>query len=120
MSYSITSTNKTTIKSSKIKATKITMAKNHPQKNLLSIEIKYYPWTKVSEIRTKLASINGVPPKNIRLFFKNEELMNNLTMIMVSHSKSILKFFMKYFLIKKIIPLKFMAHFPVLHLLKQL
>ena len=81
MSYSITSTNKTPIKSSKIKATKITMAKNHPQKNLLSIEIKYYPWTKVSEIRTKLASINGVPPKNIRLFFKNEELMNNLTMM---------------------------------------
>ena len=57
------------IKSSKIKVIKISTDKNQPQKDFSSIEIKYYPWTKVSEIRTRIASIKVVPPKNIRLFF---------------------------------------------------
>ena len=81
MSYSITSAEKDSIKSSKIKATKISK-RNKSSNNKPPIEeIKYYPWTKVSEIRTKIASIYGVPSKNIRLFFKNEELMNGLSMI---------------------------------------
>ena len=81
MSYSITKVDQTIIKSSKIKATKISMGIKTSKKNMLTIEIKYYPWTKVNEIRTKIASINGVPAKNIRLFFKNEELMNGLSMM---------------------------------------
>ena len=81
MSYSITQVEKSNIKSSKIKATKISMGNKTSKKNLLTMEIKYYPWTKVSEIRTKIASINGVPSKNIRLFFKNEELMPDLSMM---------------------------------------
>ena len=69
------------IKSSKIKVIKISTDKNQPQKDFSSIEIKYYPWTKVSEIRTRIASIKVVPPKNIRLFFNNQELMNGLSML---------------------------------------
>ena len=69
------------IKSSKIKVIKISMDKNQSQKDFSPIEIKYYPWTKVSEIRTRIASIKVVPPKNIRLFFNNQELMNGLSML---------------------------------------
>ncbi len=69
------------IKSSKIKVIKISMDKNQQQKDFSPIEIKYYPWTKVSQIRTKIASIKVVPPKNIRLFFNNQELMNGLSML---------------------------------------
>ena len=69
------------IKSSKIKVIKISMDKNQSQKDFSPIEIKYYPWTKVGEIRTRIASIKVVPPKNIRLFFNNQELMNGLSML---------------------------------------
>ena len=81
MSYSTTTAQKNIIKSSKIKATKISMGSKASKKNYLTIEIKYYPWTKVNELRTKIASINGVPSKNIRLFFKNQELINGLSMM---------------------------------------
>ena len=81
MIHSMSSAKKTDIRSNKIKITKIS-DRNKPYKNNLSDEeIKYYPWTKVSEIKGKIASIKGIPSKNIRLFFKNEELMNGLTMI---------------------------------------
>ena len=81
MSYSISSAQKADIKSNKVKVTKIS-ERNKPYKNNLSNEeIKYYPWTKVSEIKGKIASLNGLPSKNIRVFFKNEELMNGLTMM---------------------------------------
>lgn len=69
------------IKSSKIKVIRISTDKNQPQKDFSPIEIKYYPWTKVGEIRTRIASIKVVPPKNIRLFFNNKELMNGLSML---------------------------------------
>ena len=81
MSYSTTTAQKKSIKSSKIKATKISMGNKPSKNNYLTLEIKYYPWTKVNEIRTKIASINGIPSKNIRLFFKNRELMNGLSMM---------------------------------------
>jgi hypothetical protein len=80
MSYSTTTAKQNSIKSSKIKVTKISMGKAS-KNNYLTMEIKYYPWTKVNEIKTKLASINGIPSKNIRLFFRNQELMNGLSMM---------------------------------------
>ena len=80
MSYS-TSGTQTEIKSTKLKIKKITTGVKPSLNELFDQEIKYNPWTKVNEIRTKIASINGVPSKNIRLFFKNQELMNGLSMM---------------------------------------
>ena len=79
ISYSTTS--KIEIKSYKIKVKRISIANNPYKNNFSNDEIKYFPWTNVSEIRTKIASINGVQSKNIRLFFNNQELMNGLSMI---------------------------------------
>ena len=79
MNYSTGLSNTEPIKSSKIKVTKIS-GKN-PQKTGLAMKMKYYPWTKVNEIRTNIASNSGVPSKNIRLFFKNQELINGLSMM---------------------------------------
>ena len=78
--YLSTSSPQDTIKSRKIKVKKISKVKL-PENKFSIDEIKYYPWTQVSEIRRQIASINGVPAKNIRLFFKNQELMNGLSMI---------------------------------------
>ncbi len=80
MSYSNTGS-ETIIKSSKLTVKKISNGLKTTLNNLCDQEIKYNPWTKVSEIRTKIASINGIPSKNIRLFYKNIELMNGLSMI---------------------------------------
>ena len=68
------------IKSSKLKVSQISFMKDG-QKDKKFFELKYYPWTKVSEIRSQIASRKSVPPRNIRLFFKNEELANDLKMI---------------------------------------
>ena len=68
------------IKSSKLKVSQISFMKDG-KKDKKFFELKYYPWTKVSEIRSQIASRKSVPPRNIRLFFKNEELANDLKMI---------------------------------------
>ena len=68
------------IKSSKLKVGQISFMKDG-KKDKKFFELKYYPWTKVSEIRSQIASRKSVPPRNIRLFFKNEELANDLKMI---------------------------------------
>ena len=71
---------KPSIKSNKLKVSQISFLKDS-KKGKKSFELKYYPWTQVSEIRAQIASKNNVPPRNVRLFFKNEELGNNLKMI---------------------------------------
>ena len=68
------------IKSSKLKVSQISFMKDG-KKDKKFFELKYYPWTKVSEIRSQIASRKSVPPRKIRLFFKNEELANDLKMI---------------------------------------
>ena len=68
------------IKSSKLKISQLSFLKDS-KKDKNSFTIKYYPWTSVSEIRSNIASKNNIPPKNVRLFFKNEELIPNLKMI---------------------------------------
>ena len=74
------SSQKPEIKSSKLKVSQISFRKEG-KKDKKYFEIKYYPWTKVSEIRSQIASRKSVPPRSIRLFFRNEELANNLKMI---------------------------------------
>ena len=68
------------IKSSKLIISQLSFLKDS-KKGKNSFVIKYYPWTLVSEIRSIIASKNNIPPKNVRLFFKNEELISNLKMI---------------------------------------
>ena len=68
------------IKSSKIKVSQISFMKEG-KKDKKAFILKYYPWTKVSEIRSQIASKKSIHPRNVRLFFKNEELANNLKMI---------------------------------------
>ena len=68
------------IKSSKLIISQLSFLKDS-KKDKNSFVIKYYPWTLVSEIRSTIASKNNIPPKNLRLFFKNEELISNLKMI---------------------------------------
>ena len=68
------------IKSSKIKVSQISF-KKEGKKDKKAFILKYYPWTKVSEIRSQIASKKSIHPRNVRLFFKNEELANNLKMI---------------------------------------
>ena len=74
------SSQKPEIKSSKLKVSQISF-KKEVKKDKKYFEIKYYPWTQVNEIRSQIASRKSVPPKSIRLFFKNEELANNFRMI---------------------------------------
>lgn len=74
------STLKPTIKSSKLKVSQISFMKDG-KKDKKPIEIKYYPWTYISEIKSQIASKNSVPARNVRLFYKNEELINNLKTI---------------------------------------
>ena len=62
------------IKSSKIKVIKISTDKNQSKKDFSPIEIKYYPWTKVGEIRTRIASIKVVPPKILDYFLTTKSL----------------------------------------------
>ena len=71
---------KPTIKSSTLRVSQISFMKDG-KKDKKPIEIKYYPWTYISEIKSQIASKNSVPPRNVRLFFKNEELINNLKTI---------------------------------------
>ena len=68
------------IKSSKIKVSQISF-KKEGKKDKKAFILKYYPWTKVSEIRSQIASKKSIHPRNVRLFFKNEELANDLKMI---------------------------------------
>ena len=68
------------IKSSKIKVSQISFMKEG-KKDKKAFILKYYPWTKVSEIRSQIASKKSIHPRNVRLFFKNEELANDLKMI---------------------------------------
>ena len=79
-SYSKRAIQEYSVKSSILKVSQISFMKEK-QKDNKSFEIKYYPWTGVNEIRSQIASKNSVPPKNLRLFFKNEELLYNLKMI---------------------------------------
>ena len=74
------SSQKPSIKSSKLKVSQISFMKEG-KKDRKAFELKYYPWTQVSEIRSHIASKISVPHRNVRLFFKNEELANNLKMI---------------------------------------
>ena len=68
------------IKSSKLKVYQISFKKEGKKDNK-PLEIKYYPWTLVNEIKSQIANKINVPAKNIRLFFKNEELFNRLKML---------------------------------------
>ena len=79
-SYSKRAIQEFSVKSSILKVSQISFMKEN-QKDNKSFELKYYPWTGVNEIRSQIASKNSVPPKNLRLFFKNEELLNNLKII---------------------------------------
>ena len=80
-SYSTTfSSQNPPIKSSKIKVSQISF-KKEGKKDKKAFILKYYPWTKVSEIRSQIASKKSIHPRNVRLFFKNEELANDLKMI---------------------------------------
>ena len=80
-SYSTTfSSQNPPIKSSKIKESQISF-KKEGKKDKKAFILKYYPWTKVSEIRSQIASKKSIHPRNVRLFFKNEELANDLKMI---------------------------------------
>ena len=79
-SYSKRAMQEHSVKSSILKVSQISFMKEG-QKDKKSFELKYYPWTGVNEIRSHIASKNSVPPKNLRLFFKNEELLSNLKMI---------------------------------------
>ena len=79
-SYSKRAMQENSVKSSILKVSQISFMKEG-QKDKKSFELKYYPWTGVNEIRSHIASKNSVPPKNLRLFFKNEELLSNLKMI---------------------------------------
>ena len=79
-SYSKRAMQEHSVKSSILKVSQISFMKEG-QKDKKSFELKYYPWTGVNEIRSQIASKNSVPPKNLRLFFKNEELLSNLKMI---------------------------------------
>jgi hypothetical protein len=79
-SYSKGAMQEHSVKSSILKVSQISFMKEG-QKDKKSFELKYYPWTGVNEIRSHIASKNSVPPKNLRLFFKNEELLSNLKMI---------------------------------------
>ena len=80
-SYSTNVTSeKQPIKSSKLKISQLSFLKD-PKKDKNSFIIKYYPWTLISEIKSQIASKNSVPPRNVRLFFKNEELISNLKTI---------------------------------------
>ena len=56
-------------------------SKKEGKKDKKAFILKYYPWTKVSEIRSQIASKKSIHPRNVRLFFKNEELANDLKMI---------------------------------------
>ena len=68
------------IKSFKLRITKISSIINAYGKSE-SKEIKYNPWCKVNEIRDKIAKINNVSPKTIKLFFKNRILTNGFTLL---------------------------------------
>ena len=79
-SYSKKAIQEISVKSNKLKVSQISFIKDG-KNDKKSFEIKYYPWTGVNKIRSQIASKNSVPPKNVRLFFKNEELLSNLKMI---------------------------------------
>lgn len=44
-------------------------------------KMKIQPWTRVHELKTKIANNYGVNSKHIRLFYENIEMMDNLTML---------------------------------------
>ena len=47
----------------------------------LQIKIKIQPWTHIKELKQKIANVHGVSLKNIKLFFSNIELFDELTML---------------------------------------
>ena len=51
------------------------------QPSILQIKVKIQPWTHIKEIKQKIANVYGVSYKNVKLFFSNLELLDELSML---------------------------------------
>ena len=73
---------KTSYKSFHVKLNKIDEFGNKTtQPDILQLKIKIQPWTHIKEIKKKIANVFGVSDRNVKLFFSNTELLDELTML---------------------------------------